>query len=391
MRKEKLGKLVSITGGGTPDRSNASYWGGSIPWVTVKDFKSLKIEGALEHITADGLSGSASNLIPAGAIIVPTRMALGKAAISTKSVAINQDLKALQVLDTELVDRDFLFWFLLSKASYFESRGKGATVKGITLDVLREVDVPLPSKPEQQRIAAILDKSDSLRRKRQEAFRLADDFLRTVYLELASRHPYRASVESILANIPNAARTGPFGSQLLVSEFTESGIPVLGIDNVVGNSFAWGARRFVSPEKYKQLERYTVRPGDVMVSIMGTTGRVAIAPEDLPLCISTKHLCTMSLDQQRMSPAYLWACLRWDPEVRAQTQREAKGAIMEGWNMGIVKGLKVSTPSMDVQHRFASLLGRTNALALKARTSSDDIDVLISSVAAKFLGSSTES
>ena len=79
MRTEKLGDLVSITGGGTPDRSNGAFWGGDVPWVTVKDFKSLEISGATEHITAAGLEGSASNLIPAGSIIVmvPVLLAAG--------------------------------------------------------------------------------------------------------------------------------------------------------------------------------------------------------------------------------------------------------------------------------------------------------------------------
>ena len=252
---------------------------------------------------------------------------------------------------------------------------------------LKECSVPKPAPDMQQRIAAILDKADSLRRKRQEAIRLSDEFLRSAYLDLAKKHPDRASVESVLANIPNAARTGPFGSQMLVSEFTEIGIPVLGIDNVVSNTFTWGARRFVSPEKYLELERYTVRPGDVLVTIMGTTGRVAVAPDDLPLCISTKHLCTLSLDQQKMRPFYLWAGLRWDPEVRAQTQRESKGAIMEGWNMGIVKGLMVSKPPLDAQLKFETLTARIGRFSKSAGHAADETDKFIASLSAKYLGS----
>lgn len=254
-------------------------------------------------------------------------------------------------------------------------------------EALLGLEIDLPSLVEQQRIAAMLDKADGVRRKREEAIRLADEFLRSAYLDLAKRHLNRASVESVLANIPNSARTGPFGSQMLVSEFTKSGIPVLGIDNVVSNAFTWGARRFVSPEKYAELERYTVRPGDVMVTIMGTTGRVAVAPDDLPLCISTKHLCTLSLDQQEMRPFYLWACLRWDPEVRAQTQRESKGAIMEGWNMGIVKGLMVSKPPLDAQLRFETLLARIGRFSKSAGNAADETNELIASLSAKYLGS----
>lgn len=180
----KLGALVSIKGGGTPDRSNPEYWGGDVPWVTVKDFKSLSLSGAAEHITQKGLAESASNLIPAGSIIVPTRMAVGKAAINEVDVAINQDLKAITVDRASCVDRDFLFRFLLSKSAYLESQGKGATVKGITLDVLRDLDVPVPPKAEQQRIAAILDKADSIRSKRQEAIQLTNDLLRAVFIDM---------------------------------------------------------------------------------------------------------------------------------------------------------------------------------------------------------------
>lgn len=259
--------------------------------------------------------------------------------------------------------------------------------KRVPTAFLAEYEFWLPRLADQQRIAAILDKADSLSCKRKDAIRLEDEFLRSAYLDLVKKHPNRASVESVLADIPNAARTGPFGSQMLVSEFTESGIPVLGIDNVVSNFFTWGARRFVSPEKYAALERYTVRPGDVMVTIMGTTGRVAVAPDDLPLCISTKHLCTLSLDQQKMRPFYLWACLRWDPEVRVQTQRESKGAIMEGWNMGIVKGLMVSKPPLDAQMKFETLLAQIGRFSKSAGNAAVKTDALIASLSAKYLSS----
>ncbi len=389
MNTIKLGHLVSITGGGTPDRSNPEFWGGDIPWASVKDIRTLEISATQEHITEAGLKGSTANVTAAGSIIVPTRMALGKAAINTVPIAINQDLKALRVLDPKVVDRDFLFRFLLSKASFLESQGQGATVKGITLDVLRDLDVPVPPIREQQRIASILEKAEGLRRKRQEAIQMAEEFLRAAYLDQAQRHPARVTVDSLLADVANAARTGPFGSQLLVSEFTESGIPVLGIDNVVSNGFTWAAPRFISTEKYAELERYTVRPGDVMVTIMGTTGRVAIAPDDLPTCISTKHLCTLTLDRTKMLPTYLWACLRWDPEVKAQTRREAKGAIMEGWNMGIVKGLLVNAPPMAVQLKFEEIAGRIKRMTSAQVLAAKGTDELMASLSAKYLESTT--
>ncbi len=291
----------------------------------------------------------------------------------------------------KLVTREYLAAYLRSFSflSWVSQQVDGAKMPRVSMKVLWEHSITLPTLDEQKRITSILDKADCLRRKRQEAMSLADEFLKAAYLDLAQRHPAGVPVETLLADVPNSARTGPFGSQLLVSEFTESGIPVLGIDNVVSNAFTWASPRFISPEKYAELARYTVRPGDVMVTIMGTTGRVAIAPDDLPTCISTKHLCTLTLDRRKMLPTYLWACLRWDPEVKAQTRREAKGAIMEGWNMGIVKGLLVNAPPMDVQLKFQEIAGRIKRMSSAQANAAKGTDELMASLSAKYLEPTT--
>jgi type I restriction enzyme S subunit len=383
----KLEELCEIRSGGTPSRTETKFYEGAIPWAKIDDLNvdtGVVVE-TKEHITPAGLAAIRGKTFEPGTILFAMYGSVGKKAWAGVSLATNQAILGLRVLDKTQLDSRFLWHWLTSQQPAFARDANGVTQKNLSAGYIRSLDVPQIPIVAQHRIAVILDKADSLRRKRQEAIRLADDFLRAAYLDFANKHPGRASVESILADIPNAARTGPFGSQMLVSEFTETGIPVLGIDNVVSNTFTWGAKRFVSPEKYKQLERYTVRPGDVMVTIMGTTGRVVIAPDDLPLCISTKHLCTMSLDPQKMCPSYLWACLRWDPEVRAQTQRESKGAIMEGWNMGIVKGLMVSKPPMEVQLKFAALLNRMTKFVRDANKASDETDALIAALSAQYL------
>lgn len=159
-----LSTLVDIKGGGTPSKANPEYWNGSIPWASVKDFKSSDLNGASDYITQEGIDNSATSLIPRGNLIVPTRMALGKIAINSVDIAINQDLKALIIKDESVVDTEYLFRCIQSKSEEIVRQGKGATVKGITVDVLKNLQIPLPPLETQKQIAKVLEKADQLRK-----------------------------------------------------------------------------------------------------------------------------------------------------------------------------------------------------------------------------------
>src|SRR5690606_16375969 len=138
-------------------------------------------------------------------------------------------------------------------------------------------EIPLPPLAEQRRIAAVLDKADALRRKRLQALEKLDALLQNTYLQIVGpKHPGflswpKRKVAELAAKHKGSMRTGPFGSALKHSEFVDEGIAVLGIDNAVQNRFAWSERRYITPEKYQKLKRYTVKPQDVIITIMGTT------------------------------------------------------------------------------------------------------------------------
>ena len=212
---------------------------------------------------------------------------------------------------------------------------------------------------------------EALRRRAAERLR---EFVPALFVKMFGSQPRDAmawpvcSVEQILKDGRDSIRTGPFGSQLKHSEFTDKGVPVLSIDNVVTNRLTWTKPRHISPEKHASFQRYRVHPGDVIVTIMGTTGRACVTPDDLPECMSTKHLCVVTPDRTRVEPLFLWGALLFDERVRKQTRIQAQGQIMEGWNLSIVKSLQLRVPPLSVQRSFSRIVARALAIETSVST-----------------------
>lgn len=138
----ELGKIIKLIGGGTPSKMIEEYWKGTIPWASVKDLKSDILKSTIDHITEEAVKNSATNIIPAGSLIIATRMAVGKAVICEQDTAINQDLKAVKIIGDANVK--FLQHFFKSKETYFDSISSGATVKGIKIEHITKLKVPIP-------------------------------------------------------------------------------------------------------------------------------------------------------------------------------------------------------------------------------------------------------
>ena len=157
---KRLSDVCRPVGGGTPSRSQPKYWNGDIPWASVKDFTddSILLTDTQEHITQDGLESSASTVVPKDTPIVCTRMAVGRCALTTRSTAINQDLKALLLNDE--FHLKFFIRLLRFHGPDLDRLSIGSTVRGITTSDLLALPLKYPLKLEQSRIAAVLDTVD---------------------------------------------------------------------------------------------------------------------------------------------------------------------------------------------------------------------------------------
>lgn len=289
------------------------------------------------------------------------------------------------------LDAEFLYYFL-ARPTFLEEGARTMTGavghKRVTKEFVESYPIPLPPVAEQRRIVATLDEAfdgiATAAANAQKGLRSARELIGAGYQSIVESFDQSqwgtAPVADLAAASKGAMRTGPFGSQLLHSEFVDDGIAVLGIDNAVANEFRWNKRRYITEAKYRDLARYRVHPGDVLITIMGTCGRCAVVPDDIPVAINTKHLCCITVDRKKCLPDYLHRYFLYDPQARAYLTAQAKGSIMAGLNMGIISALPVRLPPLDQQasivERFDTLQSECDRLAnaqTQKRTALDEL------------------
>ena len=288
--------------------------------------------------------------------------------------------------DKDRLDSRFLFYWVMT--AVFVQRmvevATGANYPAVSDAKVKASKIPLPPLAEQKRIAAILDAADALRVKRRQSLAQLDTLLQSTFLDMFG-DPVKsgwtmATVEAVASSQSGAIRTGPFGSQLLHSEFVDEGVRVLGIDNAVANEFREGEPRFITAQKHEQLRRYTVQPKDVLITLMGTCGRCAVVPDDVCTAINTKHLCCITLDRRRCLPEFMHAYFLRHPIARKYLERSAKGAIMSGLNMRIIKALPIPAAPLDLQHRFAAIVQSVEQQKIRHRAHLAELDILFASL-----------
>lgn len=352
-----LGELVDIVGGGTPSKSNPEFWGGTIPWASVKDFKTTELLKTADFITEAGVKESATNVIPAENIILPTRMALGKVAINKVDMAINQDLKALIVKDKNLLSKRYLLRFLESKSQYLVGQGKGATVKGITLNVLRGIEIPLPSLTEQKRITAILDKASAVHSKRQQAIQLADEFLRAVFLDLFGdpvTNPKGWEVKPLKEHILHANN----GLSRRRKDTENIGEIVLRLQDVHydGIRFEKDLNRISLDEKEKA--RYQLEKGDILfIRVNGNpdyVGRSSVFEGYREPVYHNDHLIRLKIGEA-YTPQFLSYCFNYKGGRKIISGQTKTSAGQHTISQGGIETLNFYLPPIVLQQKFVSI------------------------------------
>ena len=151
----KLGDIGKWQAGGTPNRGVKEYYGGNIPWLKTGDLNDGFINKIPECITQAGLDNSSAKLNPKDSVLIAMYGAtIGKIGILTFPAATNQACCAC--VDYPLLEKIYLFYFLLSHRDAFIMQGGGGAQPNISKEIILNTEIPLPPINEQKRIAEMI-------------------------------------------------------------------------------------------------------------------------------------------------------------------------------------------------------------------------------------------
>ena len=350
-----LGEVCDLVGGGTPSKDRLEFYGGEIPWATVRDL-NVEVLRTTEHsITAEAVKSSSSNIIPAGSVVIATRVGLGKAVKIAQDTAINQDLRGLVVKKPKELIADYLYWWYLSTVHLVVAAGTGATVQGVKLPFVSGLAIPVPPLDEQKRIVALLDAATAhvteltacYEQARTEANNLFTSALRDA-LAPSDSWPVKR-----LGDLCLFVR-GPFGGSLKKSVFVSTGHAVYEQQHAISGKFD-KFRYFVSASKFQEMKRFEVFPGDILMSCSGTIGKTVIVPVGAPAGIINQALLKLSCSE-KLNNQYLCVWMRSIYFQEAVFASVVGVALQNVASVAILKNIPISLPPMEQQKQIVAQL-----------------------------------
>ncbi|MCE1226249.1 MAG: restriction endonuclease subunit S [Geobacteraceae bacterium] len=254
------------------------------------------------------------------------------------------------------------------------SRSVGVSYPAINASDLVLLKVPLPPLPEQQTIAAFLDretgKIDALVAEQERLIELLKEKRQAVISHAVTKGlnpdaPMKDSGIEWLGEVPegwevkrlkalaNSIKAGPFGSALTKDMYVSEGYRVYGQEQVIPGDFTVGDY-FINHEKFTDLQQYQVAPGDILISCVGTFGKIAIVPNDIEPGIINPRLLRVRCAESVFAE-YFTTLLRSDV-VFEQFSFLSRGGTMDIINIGILSEIFLVLPPLEEQTAITTFL-----------------------------------
>ena len=384
MRVKTLGELCNIASGGTPSRSQSSYWNdGTIPWIKIGNIKGKYVGNADEYITQEGLDNSSAKMFSKGTILYTIFATLGEVGILTIDACTNQAIAGIAIKDPSEVLSDYLFYYLKSKKAYVNGIGRGVAQNNINMSILRGFEVPLPSISEQRQIVSVLDALSKVIGFRQKQLTELDNLIKARFVEMFGNPisnemcwkqvPLSACVESIDSGksfvCAPATRQGDWPAVLKLSAATYG---------------------FYRPEENKAMlddnqfvEEAAVRTGDLLFTRKNTPELVGMCAYvyDTPRKLMMPDLIFRINTSSSCNKVFLWKLINHD-FFRECIQEIATGSAKSMSNISKERllGLRIILPPMELQEQFAIFVEQVDKSKVVVQKALDEAQTLFDSL-----------
>ena len=378
----ELQDICRFISGGTPSTKVPEYFMGTIPWITGADMNGNVITKARQYITEEAIQNSATNIVPKGNILLVTRTGVGKVAVAGVDICISQDFTGLE-LDKTKVDEWYLLYYLRSQEEALTSQQRGATIQGITRDVVETLKIPLPPLTEQKRIASLLARADRLRTLRRTAHDLGESLLQSVFLEMFGHVRVNdkkwelAKFEDVCDSrlgkmLDDKKQTGKHKRQYLRNfnvqwfRFDLSDIAEMDFDE-------------------KDRKEFRLEYGDILMCEGGEVGRCAIWRKEIEECYFQKALHRVRPNPELVKSEYIVHLFWWLAQTGGLGDFTSQVTIAHLTGEKL-KELVSPVPPLSLQEEFAGVVARVESLRGRMSEAGRQVEGLFESLLSESFG-----
>lgn len=357
----RLGDICTVVSGSTPKTGVAEYWDGTVKWITPAELNedSFYITDSVRHITEDGKEKTGLSYLPKGTVILSSRAPIGKTAIAGCEMCCNQGFKNL--ICSDAVYNEYLYFFLNSKTDYLNSLGRGATFKEISKSIVEKVEIPLPNIEKQHQIVKELKATRNLITHRKQQLTKLDELIKARFVEMFGdpvTNPFNwptvelgQRCEIITGNTPSRAEPENYGTFI---EWIKS-------DNInTPSTFLTPAQEYLSEVGFQKC-RFVESGSLLMTCIAGSLnciGNVAV----------TNRRVAFNQQINAITPTcdnvlYLyWLMILSKPAIHKTINMALKGILSKSQ----LSSIKFPFPSIECQNQFAAFVAEVDKSKLFA-------------------------
>lgn len=358
----KLGDICSVQSGGTPKRSKAEYWvNGNIPWVKISDIKGQFLSETEEKITEEGLANSSAKVFQKGTILYTIFATLGEVCILNIEAATNQAIAGLSIKTKELCP-EYLYYFLCAQKEQINKVGRGVAQNNINLTILRDIEINLPTRPEQKRIAVILEQNDKLINLRKKQLQELDNIIKSRFIEMFG-DPVKNTMRWEVVTFSEIFRMIKSGLSRKLSD-DDIGLPMIRSKNIVKGVLDLSDLKYwhINDPQGADTNEYILDDGDILVNFINSSsqiGKGCIFHDIGRPCIYTTNCFRIKLKSD-CNEIYFNSYMMTEGYYR-QIQSIIQPAVNQAsFTTKNYLQLKIPLPPLSLQNQFADFVAQVD-------------------------------